>query len=109
MICPDGYKEGSFKDCRQQCKFAHVVRRETKEGEAPHRWQDWDCSHSENLNNPCDPAICPIYIDPDEEDEEAVDRWFPEEFEGFYEDNATRSDEAIKPNSEAGFVDGGAS
>lgn len=88
LVGLDGWKAGSFEDCRAQCPHAKVVRRETKDGESPHRWQDWDCMHADNKRGPCDPAVCPVFHDPDEDHPEAEDRWFPVEFQGFYEPNA---------------------
>jgi hypothetical protein len=87
----DGWTPGTFEDCRAQCPHAKIVRRETKDGESPHRWQDWDCMHEDNKRGPCDPALCPIFHDPHDPHEdhpEAEDRWFPREFQGFYEPNS---------------------
>ena len=90
LVRPDGWKTGSFEDCRKQCPRARIVRRETKEGESPHRWQDWDCTHPEqSAGDPCDPSMCPIFIDPetDEDGNDELDRWSPAEFVGFFKPN----------------------
>lgn len=89
LVRPDGWKEGTFAECRKQCPHAKIVRRETEEGDEPHRWQDWDCTHSENNNGPCDPSLCPIFLDPevDEEGNDHLERWYHHEFDGFYEPN----------------------